>query len=108
VAQPPAIAGSRDGAINQVPLGSEANSEYRFTRKAQLAETGSAKEGFQDSTQGDTLHEPIAIVGMSGRFAEAESLDEFWQSLKEGKNLVKEVSRWSAQECVVSESAYHH
>jgi polyketide synthase PksN len=107
VAQPPAIAGRRNGATNEMPLGREANSEYRFTRKAQLAETGSAKESFQDSTQGDTLHEPIAIIGMSGRFAEAESLDEFWQSLKEGKNLVKEVSRWSSQECVVSESAEH-
>ena len=89
VAQQPAIAGRRDGAIKEMPLGSEANSEYRFTRKAQLAEAGSATESFQDKTQHDVLHEPIVIIGMSGRFAETESLDEFWQSLKEGKNLVK-------------------
>ena len=48
VAQPPAIAGRRNGAANEMPPASEANSEYRFTRKAQLAETGSAMESFQD------------------------------------------------------------
>jgi polyketide synthase PksN len=107
VAQPPANAGRRDDAITEIPPGSEANSKYRFTRKAQLAGANSATEILPDRIQRDALHEPIAIIGMSGRFAEAESLDEFWQSLKEGKNLVKEVSRWSARDCVVSESAEH-
>ncbi|HYC89890.1 MAG TPA: SDR family NAD(P)-dependent oxidoreductase [Thermoanaerobaculia bacterium] len=40
--------------------------------------------------------EPIAIVGMSGRFAESESLDAFWQHLREGKDLVRNVARWNA------------
>jgi len=84
---------------------SEANSEPRFIRKAQLAEAGRTMEIRQDGSQRNGIHEPIAIIGMSGRFAEAESLDEFWQSLKEGKDLVKEVSRWSARDCVISESA---
>jgi len=29
-------------------------------------------------------------------FAESETLDEFWQNLKRGKDLVKDVSRWTA------------
>src|SRR5581483_383148 len=48
---------------------------------------------------------PIAIIGMSGRFAESESLDELWQNLREGKDLVRKVSRWSTADCVISESA---
>ena len=48
--------------------------------------------------------DPIAIVGMSGRFAESESVDEFWQNLKEGKNLVKEISRWNTNERVAPAS----
>ena len=44
---------------------------------------------------------------MSGRFAESESLDAFWQHLAEGKDLVKKVSRWSPADCVISEPAGH-
>lgn len=105
VAQVQAIAGKHNGAMNETPPGSEAKLEDRFIRKAQLAEPGRAVEVPQDRNQPDALLEPIAIIGMSGRFAEAESLDEFWQSLEEGKDLVKQVSRWSARDCVVSESA---
>src|SRR5712671_4030225 len=48
--------------------------------------------------------EPIAIIGMSGRFAGSESLDEFWQNLEQGKNLIGKVSRWNASDCVTAES----
>ncbi|GAX59141.1 beta-ketoacyl synthase [Candidatus Scalindua japonica] len=33
----------------------------------------------------------IAIIGMSGRFASSGNLDELWQNLKEGRDLIKEV-----------------
>src|SRR5439155_23706703 len=46
--------------------------------------------------------EPIAIIGMSGRFAESESLEAFWQHLAEGHDLVKKVSLWSPEACVMS------
>jgi len=48
---------------------------------------------------------PIAIIGMSGRFAESETLDLFWENLAQGRHLVKEVSRWRASDCVMSGSA---
>ncbi len=35
--------------------------------------------------------EDIAIVGLSGRFPGAESLNEFWQVLENGLDLHKEV-----------------
>lgn len=43
--------------------------------------------------------EPIAVVGMSGRFAQSEDLDEFWDHLKRGDDLVGDVTRWSAPQC---------
>lgn len=58
----------------------------------------------QEDNHGNAGVEPVAIIGMSGRFAGSESLDEFWQNLEQGKDLIKEVSRWSASECVTSES----
>lgn len=33
----------------------------------------------------------IAIVGMSGRFPEADTLEEFWHVLEEGKDLHRKV-----------------
>lgn len=53
--------------------------------------------------------EPIAVIGMSGRFAESESIDAFWENLRDGKDLVKEISRWDKSECVSpgsTETAY--
>ncbi|MCU1246934.1 MAG: pksN 5, partial [Acidobacteria bacterium] len=40
--------------------------------------------------------EPIAIVGMSGRFPQAPDLDTFWQNLKEGRDCISEIpkDRW--------------
>lgn len=41
----------------------------------------------------------IAIIGMSGCYAGAANLDEFWQNLSQGVDSIKEVSpqRWSAE-----------
>jgi acyl transferase domain-containing protein/acyl carrier protein/SAM-dependent methyltransferase len=49
--------------------------------------------------------EPIAIIGMSGRFAESESLEAFWHHLSQGDDLVRPVSRWSEADCVISGTA---
>lgn len=40
--------------------------------------------------------EDIAIVGISGKFPEAENLEEFWQNLKQGKDCITEIpgERW--------------
>ncbi|TWD44826.1 acyl transferase domain-containing protein [Agrobacterium vitis] len=40
---------------------------------------------------GEASSEPIAIIGMAGRFPGAETLDEFWQVLKEGRDTVGRV-----------------
>ncbi|GAB7028627.1 hypothetical protein JCM4914_00880 [Streptomyces platensis subsp. malvinus] len=38
--------------------------------------------------------QPIAVVGMSGRFAGSDSLDELWEHLAAGHDLVGEATRW--------------
>ncbi|MES2825084.1 MAG: beta-ketoacyl synthase N-terminal-like domain-containing protein [Pseudomonadota bacterium] len=43
-----------------------------------------AELGAGDSRQ----QEPIAIIGMSGRFPKAENVDEFWQLLRGGVNCI--------------------
>ncbi|MGN8845909.1 SDR family oxidoreductase, partial [Niallia sp. HCP3S3_B10] len=43
--------------------------------------------------------EPLAIIGVSGRFPQAESVDELWSILYEGKETIREIpldrSEWS-------------
>ena len=42
------------------------------------------------------VREPIAIVGLSGRYPEADDLQAFWRNLRAGKDCIVEVpaSRW--------------
>ncbi len=44
----------------------------------------------------DGAPEPVAIVGMSGRFPMAKDLDEFWANLRAGRNCIREIpgERW--------------
>jgi acyl transferase domain-containing protein len=45
-------------------------------------------------------HEPIAIIGISGMYPQARTLDEYWENLKSGKNCITEVppERWPLDE----------
>lgn len=42
-------------------------------------------------------NEPIAIIGMSGRYPKANNLDEYWENLRSGKDCISEIpgDRWS-------------
>lgn len=44
--------------------------------------------------------EPIAIIGLHGSFPQSENLDEFWENLKQGKDLTELVpsERWHFQD----------
>jgi Polyketide synthase modules and related proteins len=85
----------------------EAPSERRFVRTELFADARNRVDFEREINSGNISAEPIAIIGMSGRFAESESLDAFWRHLAEGKDLVKRVSRWSPAECVIAASAGH-
>jgi acyl transferase domain-containing protein/thioesterase domain-containing protein/acyl carrier protein/ubiquinone/menaquinone biosynthesis C-methylase UbiE len=50
--------------------------------------------------RGGATGEPVAIIGMSGRFPQADDLDAFWRNLSEGRDCISEVpaDRWDWRE----------
>jgi amino acid adenylation domain-containing protein len=58
----------------------------------QVAERTRGQETVQLSTPVKSGFEPIAIIGMSGRFPGANNLEQFWQNLAAGKSFIKEAS----------------
>ncbi|UFJ41786.1 phosphopantetheine-binding protein [Brevibacillus humidisoli] len=49
-----------------------------------------------NGSQPPRSREPIAIIGMSGRYPQAKNLDEYWENLKAGKDCITEIpeERW--------------
>ncbi|MFH1741335.1 MAG: beta-ketoacyl synthase N-terminal-like domain-containing protein, partial [bacterium] len=49
------------------------------------------------SNQHKNVPEPLAVVGMSGRFPMAADLKEFWRNLADGKDCIEEIpmERWN-------------
>nr|ARR97036.1 SphC [Herpetosiphon sp. B060] len=45
-------------------------------------------------------NQPIAVIGMSGRFPQADDLNEFWELLRSGTSAISEIpsDRWNWQE----------
>ncbi|MES2824532.1 MAG: SDR family NAD(P)-dependent oxidoreductase [Pseudomonadota bacterium] len=57
--------------------------------------------------------EPIAIVGLSGRYPESVNIEDYWRNLRDGKDCVVEVpkDRWDWQEYFTedrSKPGYHY
>jgi 3-oxoacyl-(acyl-carrier-protein) synthase/non-ribosomal peptide synthetase component F/acyl carrier protein/short-subunit dehydrogenase/aryl carrier-like protein len=44
----------------------------------------------------NNAREPIAIIGVSGRYPQARTLDQYWENLKAGRNCITEIpsERW--------------
>jgi polyketide synthase PksN len=51
------------------------------------------------STPAGAADEPIAVIGVSGRYPQARDLDEFWRNLAAGRDCVTEIpaERWDAE-----------
>ncbi|MBL4889975.1 MAG: hypothetical protein JKX97_08170 [Candidatus Lindowbacteria bacterium] len=50
------------------------------------------------SISSEKMRDPIAIIGMSGRFAKSDDVNELWQNLEKGVDLVSEADRWDLSE----------
>ncbi|XXY19533.1 SDR family NAD(P)-dependent oxidoreductase [Sorangium sp. So ce216] len=46
------------------------------------------------TSRAPSLRDPIAIIGMSARYARAESVEELWEHLARGTDLTEPVTRW--------------
>lgn len=60
------------------------------TAGIKVTETGAVNLPQPDNIRGGSGD--IAIIGMSGRFPGGESLDEFWKSIEQGRDLHKKVA----------------
>jgi polyketide synthase PksN len=72
-------------------------------RKAQNRLVTSDRPRFTAVTKLTTMRgaaEPIAVIGLSGRYPEAVNLKEYWRNLRDGKDCVVEVpaERWNWSE----------
>ena len=63
---------------------------------AQSAFVGGSSKSFSENS-------PIAIVGMSGKFPEADNVDEFWNLIKNGKDVIAPVKRKSWEKMYADE-----
>ncbi|MCX7920842.1 MAG: SDR family NAD(P)-dependent oxidoreductase [Clostridia bacterium] len=76
------------------------NTDSLFSAKKaeEVQTTSQASDVFRkaDVRQNDD----IAIIGISGRYPLADSLEEFWQNLKQGRNCITEIprERWNCDE----------
>ncbi len=41
--------------------------------------------------------EPIAVIGMSGRFPGARTIDQMWEHLVKGEEQVQPAARWAEE-----------
>ncbi|HYI08885.1 MAG TPA: SDR family NAD(P)-dependent oxidoreductase, partial [Thermoanaerobaculia bacterium] len=87
-AAPPQVRQAVASASAPAPEPTRLVSSRRFSRQRSLAPAPAAEP------------EPIAIIGMSGRYPQAFDLDAFWTNLRDGKDCITEVpkERWNWRE----------
>ena len=46
------------------------------------------------------INEPVAIVGISGRFPQTDTLDDFWEGIEKGRDMITDIpeDRWDWKE----------
>ncbi|MBU3187802.1 beta-ketoacyl synthase N-terminal-like domain-containing protein [Clostridium estertheticum] len=71
------------------------NINMRYTKRKAIEST-SVEDDFEAN---DIIATPIkkdliAIIGMSGQFAKSKNVDELWEHLSRGDDLIEKVSRW--------------
>lgn len=81
--------GSTGGGQENPP---ESSAFGRFpSRQMRLRSRFEKKE---DNGGSPKSREPVAIIGMSGRFAKSGSVHQLWKHLSEGTDLIEEATRW--------------
>nr|WP_087992202.1 SDR family NAD(P)-dependent oxidoreductase [Bacillus subtilis] len=54
----------------------------------------------ENSEAEGTLNEPVAIVGISGRFPQSDTIEELWEQIEKGRDLITDIpeDRWDWRE----------
>lgn len=71
----------------------------RLFPSSESDQTVSRSAGFAGKSGQPAEKEPIAIIGMSGRYPQAEDLDAFWRNLAAGMDCITEIpgGRWPVE-----------
>ncbi|WP_219817142.1 SDR family NAD(P)-dependent oxidoreductase [Brevibacillus laterosporus] len=76
---------------NEIPASYQVS--YRFNSEQRESKFRSHQEPDQTSSSSKEK-DRIAIIGMSGRFAQSNTLHELWEHIARGDDLIGEISRW--------------
>ncbi|MCP5004987.1 MAG: SDR family NAD(P)-dependent oxidoreductase, partial [Planctomycetes bacterium] len=77
-----------EGLFRESREGQGVSLQTSETHKSKLMCKKRARLSTQRSSP--SIEEPIAIIGMSGRFPNANTVEEFWKNIKYGVNCIKE------------------
>ncbi|SFS42389.1 SDR family NAD(P)-dependent oxidoreductase [Marininema halotolerans] len=80
--------------------------ESTISQETKDSPSNDEMQGKEIGTGGALEKEPIAIIGMSGRFAQSNNVDELWKHLANGTDLVRKVSRWDLSQYYEENQAY--
>lgn len=72
-------------------LNAEENNQQTTSYSNQTIASTEQYSSNNEVSYNDNSYQPIAVIGASGRFPGSDSIDEFWNNLKDGKLLVDEV-----------------
>lgn len=76
-----------------VSLGKEQETESFSEAPSSVIQNSVSVAGLAQP-QIEYTYQPIAIIGMSGRYAQSNNVDILWDHLAAGDNLIEPVSRW--------------
>jgi acyl transferase domain-containing protein/acyl carrier protein len=65
-----------------------------FPGQRSTGEAGAGKEQERPGAETGLRQGPIAIIGMSGRFARSKTVKDLWEHLAKGTDLVEKITRW--------------
>ena len=63
-------------------------------RAEEIPPARSAAEQPRAQPASTPVQEPVAVIGMAGRFPQSDDIESFWQHIANGDDLVETVTRW--------------
>ncbi|NVO12146.1 MAG: SDR family NAD(P)-dependent oxidoreductase [Bacteroidales bacterium] len=82
------------------PIKTQTEPEIRNKAQRRFSRQSHVLNDRQTSTTSTVNNDPIAIVGISGRYPESINIEEYWHNLRDGKDCIIEVpkDRWDWRE----------
>ncbi|MEH2062926.1 MAG: SDR family NAD(P)-dependent oxidoreductase [Nostoc sp.] len=87
----------RKECMNWTGLAVDSTTAISTASERKIASEAKSSSVFSLNTLTPLQYEPIAIIGLAGRYAQANTPDAYWENLQSGKDCVTEIppERWS-------------